>query len=137
MTKRDAQLMSTILVVDDLEKSAAFYKAVFGLTEVMRLSDKLDGRDFTEVMFNFRGEGPANFVLMQYADGPKPVIGEALTVFATEDIEGFVKRAAQHGAVIVDAPLYNAKYGVTSAFLKDVEGHMFGVFEQASAAVPA
>ena len=137
MTKRDAHFMSTTLVVEDLEKSATFYKAVFGLTEVATLSAQLAGRDFTEILFNFRGEGPASFVLLQYAQGPGPDIGEALNVFATEDIQGFVERAVQHGGVVVDAPLYNAEYGVTSAFLKDVEGHLFGVVEQPASAVQA
>ena len=137
MTKRDAHFMSTTLVVDDLEKCATFYKAVFGLTEVAKLGAQIAGRDFTEILFNFRGEGPATFVLLEYAEGPKPAIGEALNVFSTEDVAGFVERAVQHGGIIVDAPLYNADYGVTSAFLKDVEGHLFGVVELPASAVQA
>ena len=134
MTKSDARFMSTTLVVNDLEKSATFYKAAFGMTEVTRLSAQLDGRDISEILFNFRGEGPANFVLLEYADGLRPAVNDALNVFVTEDIAAFVERAVEHGGVVVEVPSYSDEHGVTSAFLRDVEGNLFGAFEQNSAA---
>ena len=127
--KSDAWFASTTLVIDNLDKSAAFYKSVFGLTEVARLSAQLGGRDIAEILFNFRGEGAATFVLLKYLDEAAPVIGESINVFATEDMSAFIERAAQHGAVIVDTPSYNAEYGVKSAFIKDPEGHLIGVYE--------
>ena len=134
MTKGYAQFASTTLVINDLEKCAAFYKSVCGLTEVARLTAKVGGRDIAEILFNFRGEGAATFVLLKYLGEPAPAIGETINVFATEDMESFIERATQHGAVIVDTPSYNAEYGVTSAFIQDPEGHLIGVYEPPSLA---
>lgn len=132
MTKSDARFASTTLVISDLEKSAAFYKSVCGLTEVARLTAQVGGRDIAEILFNFRGEGAATFVLLKYIGEPAPAIGETINVFATQDMKAFIERAAQHGAVIVDTPSYNDEYGVTSAFIKDPEGHLIGVYEPPS-----
>ena len=132
MTKSDARFASTTLVINDLEKSAAFYKSVCGLTEVARLSAQVGGRDIVEILFNFRGEGAASFVLLKYVGEPAPAVGETINVFATEDVDAFIERAVQHGAVIIDAPTYNAEYGVKSAFIEDPEGHLIGAYQPPS-----
>lgn len=132
MMKSDARFASTTLVINDLERSATFYKSVCGLTEVARLTAQVGGRDITEILFNFRGEGAATFVLLKYLGEPAPVIGETINVFATEDMEAFIERATKHGALVVDTPSYNAEYGVKSAFIKDPEGHLIGIYEPPS-----
>lgn len=131
MTNIDVKYSSSTIVVGDLEKSAAFYKAVCGLTEMARMSDKLAGRDFTEILFNPDGDG-ATFVLLHYWDEPAPAVGEAMNVFSTDDLEAFVERAGQHGAAIVEAPTTNAQYGVSYAFFKDPEGHLIGGIQVSS-----
>jgi catechol 2,3-dioxygenase-like lactoylglutathione lyase family enzyme len=137
MFKGDAQFLGAALAVNDLEKSATFYKAVCGLTEMGRLNAQLGGRDITEVLFNFRGEGPATFMLLKHATPFTPPTDEAMIFFTTEDIQAFFERAVEHGAEVVDAPLYRADYGVASALLRDLEGHLFGAIEQPRSLVGA
>lgn len=129
MLKGDARFLGATLVVDDLEKSAAFYKAVCGLTEVGRLNAQLGGRDIIEVLFN-SGDGPANFMLLKHVSAFKPAAGGAMIFFTTEDLQAFFERAVKHGAEVIDAPLYRADYGVASALLRDLEGHLFGAIEE-------
>lgn len=137
MFKGDAQFLGAALAVNDLEKSATFYKTVCGLTEMARINAQLGGRDIIEVLFNFRGEGPATFMLLKHSIPFTPPTDETMIFFATEDIQAFFERAVKHGAEVVDAPLYRADYGVASTLLRDLEGHLFGAIEQPLSSVRA
>lgn len=135
MNKCDAQFSSTTLVVSNLEMIADFYKNACGLTEVARMSAQLEGREISEILFNFRGNGPASFVLLKYMDAEAPAPGSSINVFSTEDVEAFVSRAVRHGAMLVDPPVYNPEYGVKYGFIKDPEGHLVGAFEPSESSV--
>lgn len=129
MAKSDAQFSGTKLLVDDLEATGRFYKAVCGLTEVTRVRAKIGGREIDEILFNFRGEGPPNFVLLKFVGAPRPTCDETINVFITEDLPAFVARALEHGGTLVDPPYDNPEHGVKVAFVKDVEGHLMEVVE--------
>lgn len=129
MAKSDARFSGTKLLVDDLDKTAAFYTAVCGLTEVGRVSSSITGRAIEEILFNFRGEGPPNFVLLKFVGAPKPSNDETINVFVTEDLAAFVARATAHGGTLAQPVRAMPEHGVKVCFVTDVEGHLMEVVE--------
>jgi catechol 2,3-dioxygenase-like lactoylglutathione lyase family enzyme len=119
----------TKLVVGDLEKSAAFYKSVCGLTEMARVNAEIEGRPIREIMFNATGQGAATFVLLSYSDTPAPQIGELILGFITKDVVAFVARARGAGGSVVQPPMAQPEHGVKVAFVRDIEGHLIEVVE--------
>jgi catechol 2,3-dioxygenase-like lactoylglutathione lyase family enzyme len=79
----------TKLVVQDLEKAAAFYKEVCGLTELARVSAGVNDRKIDEIMFNPTGEGAATFVLFKFLDRAAPAKEEVILGFQTPDLTAF------------------------------------------------
>jgi catechol 2,3-dioxygenase-like lactoylglutathione lyase family enzyme len=119
----------TKLVVRDLEKSAAFYKSVCGLTEQARVTAEIGGRPISEILFNATGSGAGTFVLLAYLDEPKPAAGELILGFTTTDVAAFVERALAAGGSVAEEPISQPQHGVKVAFVRDVEGHLIEVVE--------
>jgi lactoylglutathione lyase len=119
----------TKLLVNDLEATAEFYKAVCGLTETARVDAKIGGRPISEILFAPAYQGAATFVLLKFLDAPKPTNDEVILGFSTEDLEAFVERAKAAGGAVVEAPYDNPEHGVRVAFVTDVEGHLIEVVQ--------
>jgi predicted enzyme related to lactoylglutathione lyase len=119
----------TKLVVADLDKTAAFYKSVCGLTEQARVDDRLGGRAISEIIFAPAYQGGASFVLLTYPDAPKPSSGEVILGFATPDVDAFVGRVLAGGGAVVDAAASRPEHGVRVAIVKDPEGHLIEVVQ--------
>ena len=119
----------TKLLVNDLDKTAAFYKSVCGLVETARVSDAIAGRQIEEVLFNATGEGGATFVLLKFVDAPKPTNDEVILGFVTSDLEAFVQRACAAGGTVVQGIRAVPAHGVKVAFVTDVEGHLIEVVQ--------
>ena len=119
----------TKLVVGDLDKAAAFYKSVCGLTEQARVEDKIGGRPISEIIFAPAYQGGASFVLLAYPDAPKPSSGEVILGFATPDVDAFVSRVLAGGGAVVDAAVSRPEHGVRVAIVKDPEGHLIEVVQ--------
>ena len=119
----------TKLVVGDLEKAAAFYKSVCGLTEQARVEDKLGGRAISEIIFTPAHQGGASFVLLSYPDTPNPSSGEVILGFATPDVDALVSRVLAGGGAVVDAAVSRPDHGVKVAIVKDPEGHLIEVVQ--------
>src|SRR5581483_10660297 len=117
------------LVVADLEKSAAFYKQVFQLTERGRVESAIEGRAISEIMYNPTAPGAATFVLLSYPDAPKPVRGELILGFISQDLRALVDRARSAGGAIVQDIQNRPEHGVKVAFVRDLEGHLIEVVE--------
>jgi predicted enzyme related to lactoylglutathione lyase len=129
MTEAPAHFSCTKLVVADLEKACAFYKAVFGLTEQNRVTAAIEGRPISEIMFNPTAPGGATFVLLAYTDTPTPSLSESITLFITPDLAGLLKKARAAGGQVVDEMRDMPEHGVKVAFVRDVEGHLIEVVE--------
>jgi len=125
----DASFGFTKLVVADLDKAAAFYKSVCGLTEQARVEDKLGGRAIVEIIYAPAYQGGASFVLLTYPDTPKPASGEVILGFATPDVDAFVGRVLAGGGAVVDAAVSRPDHGVRVAIVKDPEGHLIEVVQ--------
>jgi predicted enzyme related to lactoylglutathione lyase len=117
------------LLVNDLEKTATFYKSVCGLTELARVDAEIAGRGIKEIMFNATGVGAATFVLLKFVDTNRIYTDEVITGFVTDNLEAFVARAQQAGGKLVQSIKSMPEHGVKVAFVADVEGHLLEVVQ--------
>lgn len=123
----------TKLIVQDLEKSADFYKEVCGLTELARVSAAVNDRKIEEIMFNPTGPGTATFVLWKWLDREANVTDETILGFQTADIAAFVDRTRAAGGKVVQEIVPMPEHGVKVAFVTDPEDHLIEVVELLSA----
>lgn len=119
----------TKLVVKDLDGTAAFYRDVVELEELMRVQDEIGGRAIEEVLFKPTGEGGATFVLFKFLDRDLPASEEVIIGFQTPDVTAFVDRVRRAGGSVVLDVEEKAAHGVKVAFVKDPEGHLIEVVE--------
>src|SRR6476659_3050595 len=116
----------TKLVVADLETSAAFYSAVFGLREQYRVKSDIGGRAMNEILFESTPDG-ATFVLLHFEDNAKPAAGSVIGGFITDGIDELFPRAVAAGATVV-GPVHDApEHGVRVGFLADPDGHLLEI----------
>src|SRR5947208_16236387 len=89
------------IVVADLDRSAAFYRDVCGLTEANRIEGETDdGRKLTEIILAAEPAGPATLILITYPGEPAPAAGESVLGFYTRDIDAFLGRLVKAGGKI-------------------------------------
>ena len=119
----------TKLVVADLERSLAFYRAVAGLEESARVDAEIAGRKISEILLHPTTPGGANLVLLHFHDRPQPSGDEVILGFITADLEGFVMRARDAGGSVYEEIKTMPEHGVRVAFVKDPEGHLIEVVQ--------
>ena len=118
----------TKLLVDDLEKTATFYKNVCGLTEQLRIDIGLLDRPTSQVVFNAAHPGAAILVLLKYLDGPMPKSDEVILGFLTNNADDFMERVKVAGGSVHMTPAA-APGGPKVGFATDIEGHLIEVME--------
>lgn len=121
----------TKLVVADLERTGAFYRAVFGVEELARVSSDIGGRRIDEVMYKETAPGGATFVLLRFDDLASPATDGVIPGFITTDIEALVERAVAAGGAVVRAPREEPGHRVIVAFVTDVDGRLVEVVQRA------
>jgi len=119
----------TKLIVNDLEKTVAFYKEVCGLEEWARVSADVNGREIDEIMLQPTAENGATLVLWKWRDREAIVVDEVILGFQTPDVTAFVQRVRDAGGTIVQGIKDMPEHGVRVAFVTDVEGHLIEVVE--------
>lgn len=119
----------TKLLVDDLDRAAAFYTEVCGVKEQYRVESEIGGRAIREILFEATAPGAATFVLLKFVDAPKPSNDEVILGFITDDVDAFCERALAAGGSLVETPRAQPKHGVKVGFVRDVEGHLIEVVE--------
>ena len=122
-----AAITFTKLVVGDLDKSAAFYEAVFDLERAARVDSEIDGRPIAEIIY--RQSGAMTFVLLAYTDAPKPAGGEIIIGASAEDVDALVEKVKAAGGSVVTAPVARPEHGAKVGFVRDVEGHLIEVIQ--------
>ena len=120
----------TKLVVADLDKSAAFYRDVFGLNESARIESDIAGRAIEEIMFTPTNTGGATFVLLRYLDCGIPATGESILGFLTSDIDALMTDAVDAGGAVLREAQVHADLGVKVGFVTDPEGHVIEVVQR-------
>lgn len=117
------------VVVDDLDRCAAFYGDVCGLVEYGRADATMNGMVGTEVMFAPTSEGGAMFVLVKFHGAPAPQSTDVLLGFRTDDLEAFCGRLVAAGGRVTQDIVTVAEHGVKVAFAADVEGNLLEVLQ--------
>jgi predicted enzyme related to lactoylglutathione lyase len=125
------QFTFTKLVVADLEKCAAFYRAAFALRDAARIESEIAGRPIEEILFTTNDGGPT-FVLLHYVDRDVPSAGETILGFLTADIDALVGAVVAAGGSVVSDADARPDLGVKVAFVADVEGHLIELVQRTS-----
>jgi predicted enzyme related to lactoylglutathione lyase len=121
----------TKLVVDDLEKMAAFYGQVFDLEQITRMQDAIGSDAIDEIILGTAGAlTPGALILLHYVDERPARNGEVILGFTTRDLPALLDRVrAAGGGVhcdIRDFPDMNVRV----AFATDPEGHLIEIVER-------
>lgn len=119
----------TKLLVADLDSSAAFYEAVFGLQRLAVVEDAIAGRPIREVMYQPTQEGGATFVILSFLDAPTPVIGETITGFTVADLDQTLAQVTANGGTIADPVREMPHMGIRVGFAADPEGHLIEIVQ--------
>lgn len=113
----------TILYVENVEQSLAFYNAAFGLTTRFLHESGAYGEletGATALAFSSRELMTSLGKHPQRADHQNPTFEIA---FSTEDVQAAVERAVQAGARLVQAP-EDMPWGQTVAYVADRDGYL-------------
>ena len=116
----------TKLIVHDLEKLVAFYKDVYGLHDVHRVTgESIGGEAIDEIMMSSDPNAQwSSFVLLKYVNRGASPSGEVILGFQTDDLAALCERVTAAGGGIA-APIQELPHlGVRVAFATDPEGHL-------------
>jgi predicted enzyme related to lactoylglutathione lyase len=116
----------TKLIVHELEAMAAFYRDVYGLHAVNRVTgESIGGEPIDEIMLSPDPKAQwSSLVLLKYvARAPSPS-GEVILGFTTDDLPGLLERVRKAGGAVT-VPIEELPHlGVRVAFATDPEGHL-------------
>ena len=125
MSQPQSSYAFTKLVVDDLEKMAAFYSQVYGLREIARVQERIAGAAIDEIMLGAGAEmSPGSLVLLKFVDEPPPRNGEVILGFTTDDLPALLERVRGAGGGVHDAIRQMPEMKLQVAFATDPEGHL-------------
>jgi len=134
-TARLSNLSFTKLVVDDLDRMAAFYCTVFDLHQTGRLKIEQGaiGEPIEEI---FLCPSPDDrygaFVLFKFLERPAPRDNETILGFQTSDLKRLVERATRCGGGLAAPIKEMPELGVRVAMVRDPEGHLCELVEAKS-----
>jgi lactoylglutathione lyase len=121
------RLLHTRYRVNDLEKTATFYRDILGLKEVSRHQSP---RGSTLVFFEAPGSEEQIELCSYPASGPVVVQPDLTHIaFEVEDLEAFAKEAAAKGYPLSDGPTMTGS-GSKIGFIDGPEGYEFELIEK-------
>ncbi len=122
-------LAFTKLIVDDVDKMAAFYSEVYGLKPIDRIQSEIGGDRIDEILLGANGENVGGVVLLKFVDKDPPANGEVILGFITEDIDVLVDRVLAAGGSIHAPVKADADKPYKVGFVTDPEGHVCEIVE--------
>lgn len=128
---RNVEFSFTKLLVHDLERAVAFYRAVCEYGEGYTVEATMIDRPIRETILSRPGGG-AELVLMTYLDGVHPQPGCVVNAFNTVDIEAFQARVLAAGGAVLE-PIKDLAFNdnvMRIAFFADPEGFLLEVMER-------
>lgn len=129
------------LIVDDEEKLAAYYGAVYGLEAVERVQGDAGGlgEPFREIMLGPDGRlsPEESLVLFKFVDRAAPRDQESILGFITEDLDALAERICAQGGAAVGPIQSIPDHGVRVLFATDPEGHLSENVEMIATATPS
>ena len=130
---RPARYAFPKLVVRDLHREIAFYRAVIGYEGGQFIEGAIAGRPIEEILF-FGPENNVELLILAYKDegGPQPDPSGVINGFFTADLDAFEARVLAAGGSVVQpiGPLPMPGSEARLAFYADPEGYLLEVIEQ-------
>lgn len=121
----------TKIVVDDLDRTADFYKAVFDYKEFQRVQSDVAGEPMSEIIM-VKGasmEGDLPLVIWKWPRRPAPASSDVILGFMTSNVDELVARVPAAGGRIIQAPKDDPEHGVRVGFVADVDGRLIEVVQ--------
>jgi predicted enzyme related to lactoylglutathione lyase len=129
--KPDSNYGFTKIVVGDLERTAAFYQAVFDYRQFQRVHADVAGEPIEEIIL-LRGEdmgGEVTLVVWKWSNRPAPKESDVILGFITSDIETVIARTVPAGGRVVQPARDMPEHGVRVGFIADVDGRLIEVVQ--------
>jgi len=114
----------TKIVVDDLDRMAAFYQQAFGYRQLQRVHAGVAGEPIEEIIL-VQGEGYGEglpLIVWKWLQRPAPAASDAILGFQSTDVDALVERVLAAGGSVVDPPHDQPEHGVRVAFARDPDG---------------
>jgi catechol 2,3-dioxygenase-like lactoylglutathione lyase family enzyme len=125
----------TKVVVRDLDRSESFYRDVFGMVRIRRLTATEHQFAAEEVTLSLSGADTSHvLVLMHYLRRSAPPTGAAWLGFIVADIDATLAAIEQSNGRIEVRKHHNAEHGVYAALGADPDGHMIEIIMLAAEA---
>ena len=125
----------TKIVVDDLDRMAAFYQQVFGYRQMQRVHSAVAGEPIEEIIL-VQGEDWGQslpLVVWKWTQRAAPSATDAILGYQTANVDALVERVVAAGGAVVDAPHDMAEHGVRVAFAKDPDGRLLELVQMLAA----
>lgn len=120
-----ARLISTKLVVEDLESTKNFYCEAYGFSERGRVQAEMLGEPIDEYLLGQGDDPGVPIMLMKYLDRGRPPVGEEVAlVFMTDDLDALFERVRAHGGRVLKEPFQSEQVPMRAGFTADPEGHV-------------
>jgi predicted enzyme related to lactoylglutathione lyase len=126
-------LSFTKLIVGDLERSAAYYEAVYGLAELYRVRGRIAGERFEQVVLGAGGEMAGGLILVRFTERDAPPTGGVLLGFVSDELAALFERAGAAGGRVHEDIRDPELPGVALVgFLADPDGHVAEIVQPAA-----
>ena len=122
-------LAFTKLIVDDVDKMAAFYSEVYGLKAIDRIQSEIGGDRMDEIILGANGQNTRGIILLKFVDKKPPAIGEVILGFITDRIDVLFERILAAGGGIHSPIKADAEKPYKVGFVTDPEGHLTEIVE--------
>lgn len=124
----------TKLVVNDLDALERFYRDVFGMQQIHRVSTDEHKYALDEVILSLSGARDTHtLILACYRQRPCPPPGAAWTGFVVSDMAATLA-AVERGGGRIEVPVHqNAEHGVLATIAADPEGHLIEIIQMIAA----
>lgn len=130
MTEVAATYAFTKLIVHDLSAMERYYRDVYGLGAIQRVTAEIDGEPIEEVILG-RDGAYGGLILLHWLERDVPPKGEVILGFTTPDVGALFARAEAAGGTVREAPQPSVEAGgLIVGFVADPEGHLAEVVEQ-------
>lgn len=126
----------TKVIVDDLDRPAAFYKSVFGMRELARIQDALTPeRPIEEIILSLADDmaGEPPLILFKFLGEAPPAASDVILGFAVPDVDAVVERVKSAGGKVVREPRDQPEHGVRVAFATDCDGRLLEIVQMLGA----
>lgn len=127
-----AKFSFTKIIVDDLDKPAAFYKAVFGMRELARIQDALTPeRPIEEIILTLADDMTSEppLVLFKFLNEPPPAASDVILGFIVPNVDAVIERVQGAGGKVVRVPKDQPEHGVRVAFATDCDGRLLEIVQ--------